>query len=99
VAELILAFYRHALEHYQRDTGTHTTEVPEFRRVLKLLREPYGELDVREFGPLKLKAIREHMVLGGLCRRVVNQRAERIVRVFRWGVAEEMVPAEVYQAL
>jgi integrase len=39
------------------------------------------------------------MVRQGLNRRVVNHRVRRVVQVFRWGVAEELVPVPVYQAL
>ncbi len=34
-----------------------------------------------------------------LIRGVINQRIGRIVRVFRWGVSEEVVPETVYRAL
>jgi integrase len=39
------------------------------------------------------------MVDAGLSRTTVNQRVGRIVRVFKWGASEELVPAAVYQAL
>src|SRR5262249_19067848 len=34
-----------------------------------------------------------------LSRGVINQRVRRIVRVFRWAVAEELVPESVHRAL
>jgi integrase len=34
-----------------------------------------------------------------LCRGVVNQRTERVRRLFKWGVENEMVPAAVLQGL
>ena len=99
LAELILAFFRHAEQHYQREDGTNTSEVSEYRRTLALLREMYGEEPVESFGPKKLKAVREAMLRKEWCRGVINQRIGRIVRMFKWGVAEEMAPVEVYRAL
>ncbi len=39
------------------------------------------------------------MVDSGLCRRTANQRIGTVVRVFRHGVENELVPPAVYQAL
>lgn len=39
------------------------------------------------------------MVDSGLCRSTVNQRVARLVRVFRFGVENELVPAAVHHAL
>lgn len=39
------------------------------------------------------------MVEDGLSRRYVNDHTGRIKRIFKWGVAEELLPASVYHAL
>jgi integrase len=39
------------------------------------------------------------MIKDGLCRRTVNSNVSRIRRIFRWAVAEELVPATVLTAL
>ena len=39
------------------------------------------------------------MLDDGLCRGVINQRIGRIVRMFKWGVSEELVPEAVHRAL
>ena len=44
------------------------------------------------FGPLALKAVREEMIRAGNCRSEINRRVGRIVRMFKWGVSEELVP-------
>ena len=59
----------------------------------------YGPTPAAEFGPLKLKAVRQRMVGAGLCRGVVNQRVARIVRMYRWAVSEEIVPETTHRAL
>jgi site-specific recombinase XerD len=52
-----------------------------------------------EFGPLKLKEVRQAMVDRGWCRNVVNQRINMIKRMFRWAASEQLMPASVYHGL
>jgi hypothetical protein len=84
VNELILAFWRHAEQHYiYPETGKPTNELNDYRYSLKPLRELYGGTLAAEFSPLKLKAVRTRMVQSGLCRGVVNRRVARVVRAFK----------------
>jgi integrase len=99
VNELLLRFWHHAEQHYRHADGSPTSELTEYRYSLRPLRELYGHVAVGGFGPLALKAVRQRMVEAGWCRGVVNQRLGRIKRAFRWGVAEELVPVTVSQAL
>src|SRR5215467_4576570 len=50
-------------------------------------------------GPAALKAVRRRFIDAGLCRNEVNRRTRLIVRMFKWAVADEMVPPAVHQAL
>src|SRR5688572_2294332 len=68
VAELVLAFWQHALIYYREPGGAQTGEVDNFRRALKPLRQLYGRTRAAEFGPLALKAVRAHMVGMRWCR-------------------------------
>jgi integrase len=99
VNELLLAFWDHATTYYRRGDGTPTPELENLRLALRLLKLLYGTSPAREFGPKALKAVRQAMVESGLCRRTVNQRIARVVRVFRFGVENELVPAAVHHAL
>jgi integrase len=99
VNELVLAFARHAAEHYRRPDGTPSKELADFKLSLRPLRELYGNTEARDFGPLKLKALREHMIESGWCRGVINQRIGRVRRVFRWAVEQELVPPAILQGL
>lgn len=66
------------------------------RPLLKL----YGSTLVREFGPLALKAVRQHMIeVEDLCRQVTNSRVNRIKRIIKWAVSEELAPPGAYEAL
>jgi integrase len=99
VSELLLAYWRHAERHYRDPEGNPTRELDDYRQTFRPLRERYGHTPAAAFGPLALKALRQHMVELGWCRNLVNQRVGRIKRVFKWAVSEELVPAAVHQAL
>ena len=60
----------------------------------------YGSLDANEFSPKKLKLCRSQMVkTGSMCRNHINDYTRRIIRVFSWGVQEELVKPDIVAAL
>src|SRR5689334_13959904 len=73
IADLVADFWVHAEGYYKKD-GQPTRELANIRSAMKPLLEVYGRTPAADFGPLALKALREKMVLSGLCRPVVNQR-------------------------
>jgi integrase len=99
INEICAAHLDHAEKHYRRSDGTPTAEVGEYKRMYRAMRTLYGDMPAAEFGPLAFKAVRQSMIDAGACRGVVNQRASRVRRIFKWAVAEELVKPEVYLAL
>jgi integrase len=99
VNKLILLFWEHAQTYYCRPDGTHTSEVDNFKRILKLLRRGYGTAAASGFGPLAIKALREQMIAMKWGRKSINKQVSRIKMVFRWAVENELVPPSVHQAL
>lgn len=99
VDEILLAFWKHAEQHYRRDDGSQTNEISEYRQTFKPLRSLYGHSPATEFGPLALRAVRQKMIDAGWCRRLVNARVGRVRRVFKWAASQELVPPAVFQAL
>jgi integrase len=97
--ELILRFMTHATGYYRRADGTATSELTEYKRVLGIVRGLYGRTPAATFGPLALKAVRAKMIAADLCRGVINQRIDRVKRVFKWAVENELVAVTTYQAL
>src|SRR5262249_54311576 len=74
INELILAFVeQHVIPHYRDTEGNPTSEVNEFKSSLKPLKALFGHEPATTFGPLRLKAVREKMILAGWNRRTVNQ--------------------------
>jgi integrase len=98
INEMLLAYLTHADSYYVKN-GKPTTEPVNIRLALRPLRRLYGDTMAREFGPTRLKAVRQDMVATGLCRNEVNKRVRHILRAFKWAVEEEMVPASVHHGL
>ena len=100
VNALILAFWKHAEEHYGKPrVKSATTELLDLRDALRPLREVYGRTEAREFGPVALRTVREKMIAAGLSRKTINARINRIRRVFRWAASVELIPVVIVQAL
>ena len=94
VVELMLQYLRHADKYYK------SSEPNMIRRALKPLREMYGRLQADGITPLKLDAVRQHMMREcKWSRQGINKAINRIRRMFRWGVANELVRPATYQAL
>jgi hypothetical protein len=98
IIELCLRYWEYAKGHYRKN-GRCTRVTPGIKCAMRYLRDPYGRIHADDFRPLALKAIRENMVAEGLSRRYINDHIDRIKRMFKWAVAEELVPASTYDAL
>jgi integrase len=98
VNELLLAFVEWA-ERYYRKGGRETGEVMNIKYSVRCLRELYGPTLAGAFGPLQLKTVRRAIMGTDICRNEVNRRVRIVVRAFKWGVAEGMVPPSVHHGL
>ena len=98
VAELIIRFWRFAQGYYVKN-GSPTGWQVHIRLVLRMLKETYGHTRAADFGPLALKAFRQRMIDAGHSRKYINKLTAILPRMFKWGVAEELVPSSVYESL
>ncbi|NQT14424.1 MAG: site-specific integrase [Planctomycetes bacterium] len=98
VNDLILSYWRYVQTYYVKH-GRPTDEQAGIRSALRYVRRLYGHTPACEFRPLNLKAVRQAMIEADLSRGVVNQYVNRVRRMFKWGVENELVPVDVYQAL
>jgi len=62
VYEICLRFWRHAEQYYRQADGSPSGELDHFEYAMKPLRALYGHKPADEFGPLKLKAVRQKMI-------------------------------------
>lgn len=78
------------------------------KATLRLLRQMDGSTPVSQYGPKRLRLLREAMISGdpgatpprkAWSRTTVNDRVRIVVAVFRWGVTQEMVPVSVAESL
>jgi hypothetical protein len=88
VAEILAAFDRHALAYYCRPDGTPTSELGNLRQAARRVRELYGSLPAKDFGPGALKAVRARMIQAGWCRTNVNGHIRRVKSIFKWATSE-----------
>lgn len=104
ITDLIARYWSFAERYYGR-----REEMANIRISFRPMNFLYGGLLAKDFGPLKLKSVRELMVKGydhpkygtqkPLARKNVNDRIGRIKRLFRWAVEEELVPASVFHGV
>ncbi len=99
VVELILAYMAHAETYYRRPDGSLSPEVDDIKAAMRPLKRLYGATLAAEFGPLALRAYRDGVIRAGLARPTVNAYVSRIRRLFKWAVANELVPPSVHHAL
>lgn len=59
----------------------------------------YADCLADDFGPRKLRDVRQLLIESGLAQSTINQRVGRIKKVFKWGVSQELVSPSVSQAL
>ena len=97
VNRLCVAYLKWAEAYYVKD-GKVTAKVGHFRAALRPLVELFGRQVVADFGPLKLKQVREQMIARGWFRKTVNRNIRRIVRMLRWGVENEWVAPHILEA-
>ena len=98
VAELCRKYWQFAKGYYVKN-GKPTATQYGIKMTIKMLRTNYGPTRASLFGPLALKALQQSMISDGMSRRYINDHADRIRRIFKWAVGEELVPPSVHQAL
>jgi integrase len=99
VAQLMVAYLAHCAEYYRLPTGQPRREYFIIRDALKFVRAEAAPLIAEQFGPKLLKQVRDKMVAADLSRCYVNKQVARVVRMFKWAVSEELIPAATYQSL
>jgi hypothetical protein len=97
INEVMVAYLHYAANYYS--AGGETSEVARIKDAMRPLKQLFGKVPSAEFGPRKLKTVREAMLAKGWCRSNVNHQVHRLKRMFKWAVSEELVPASVYQGL
>ncbi|MCE9566884.1 MAG: site-specific integrase, partial [Planctomycetes bacterium] len=98
INEVILAYLEWAKLHYvpKRKKDDQNRFI---RSAVRVVRELFGRTPAAEFGPKKLRAVQQAMIERGWCRSTLNAQVDRVRRMFKWAVTEEMISGNVYHAL
>ncbi len=99
VNEVCLKFVTEHFPRYQTSSGAESAERRCMQGVIRHLRNLYGNTAADDFGPLKLRTVREAMVEAGWTRRFINKQIIRLRFIFRLGVSHELVKPEVLAAI
>lgn len=99
VAEVVAAYRRFARAYYVRGDEP-TKEYVEMRYAARPLLRLFSSLPAESFGPKALRTVQRQLESEArLSRRVINRRINRIRRIFKWAVSEELVPLSLYEGL
>ncbi len=98
VDEVFVRYWAHVKSYYVKD-GEQTGEQHALHSALTPLINLYGPTPASEFGPLELKAVREAMIKQKLSRRLINQRVNRIRRMFKWAVENAYLHPSILHGL
>src|SRR5258708_4737904 len=77
VADVVVAFVAGGEEYYRRPEGTESGELENVRDALEPLTKLFANTLLRDFGPLRLKAVRDEIVSRGWCRTYINRQIGR----------------------
>ncbi|MBL6704769.1 MAG: site-specific integrase [Planctomycetaceae bacterium] len=98
VDELALRYLQYARQHYRKN-GEETSEVSSIMAALRVVVRAAGRDRARDFGPLKLQAVRTDMIAAGWKRKSINIHIGRIRRMFQWAASQELLPVQTLNAL
>lgn len=106
IAGMVAAFWRHVeADRIYMKAGKPTSERGCLALALRPLVELFGSTPAAEFKPRDLRTVRDVMVRPvddkrtQLTRQSAHKHVHRIRLVFRWAVAESLVPAAVHESL
>ena len=102
VCQVAAAFIQNQLPTYAR------SEQGNFRTVIRIMSQLYGDVAATSFGPKALRAVRQAMIDGDAKadpqrepwnRKSCNKQVIRIRAIFRWAVSQELIPVAVFETL
>ncbi len=98
VSELCAAYLQWADGYYLKN-GEPTSQVQQIKMCMRSLVACHGSTSAKDFKAKDLRSIQSRLVNEGRSRVGVNLVIAVIVRIFRWGVARDLVDANVHQSL
>ena len=95
LVEPVSRFRKHAETYHRKPDGRPMSTLSNYASAFRHLNKLYSDVAVSQFNRRSLKAVRQSMIEAGGTRGSVNKSVHPIRSVFRWGVAEGIVPQSV----
>ena len=99
VAEICLAFLKHAETYYRDRDGNPTSKLDTYKRTIRRIREQFGEMSSQEFGKQELKLLMKQVIDEKHVRKSINHFANRVRGIFKWAYNEDMAPIDTLVSL
>lgn len=93
VARICVNFWKHVQKRQ------HPNEAANYKSAIAVVRKLYGRESAESFGPKRLRVVREQFIEKNWARSHINGQVSRVRSMFKWAVAQEMIPWGVYQRL
>jgi hypothetical protein len=90
VEQLTAAYLVHCESYYGIE------EFKGIRSLCRRLNSLFGSMAAAGMSPLRVKELRESMIVAANSRKYINKQVGRMVAMFGWAVQEEMIPPHVY---
>ena len=94
VTQLVVAYWEYAVPYYGESGHIYGVKC-----AIRRLRRMYGKLPAEDVGPQALKLFRDALIAEDCSRRYINDQVAHISRMYRWGVAEELIHPDAYRRL
>ena len=85
MVELVDKFLQYCDVYYVDRAGKPTSTIHEMTRVTGTLTELYGDVPVKDFGPLALRAVRQVWIKEDLTITTINSYTGKVRAMFKWG--------------
>lgn len=99
INQMVERYQAYANEYYRRPDGTSTGTAENIANAFSFVTRRYGRTRANEFGPKKLKTVRDDMIAAGRVRANINRLVGFIRGGFRWAVSEQLIDPSVIVAL
>jgi integrase len=97
VFELVAVYRKHAEGYYQPRPGRkRAAAIARIEIAMKFLLLVAKDDLASEFGPNRLREVRDAMVATKKCRTYINYLISCILRAFKWAVSYQLVPVDVH---
>ena len=79
--------------------GRKAARIRQYEMLCEIMEDDCAHISAEHFGPVKLEEIRQGFLEAGNCRKFANEKTGMVLRIFKWAVSRELIPASRLVAL